>query len=81
MEAHRKQQLLDAANEYAGLGMPPFALKGKVANVKGWTSKLNVETWESMLPKKHACNIGIQTGPGAGIIVVDVDEKDGGLAR
>lgn len=76
-------RIVDMVNLAFELGLVPIPLVGKRALVKGWTS-ITKETALEIINKTFKYdirynNIGIICGIISGIVVVDVDVKDGGL--
>lgn len=76
---------LDAAIEYAGMGMAVFPLKAKgkdpltAHGVKDATTNFNtIKKWWAKYPN---ANIGIACGAASGgLLVVDLDEKENGIS-
>jgi len=71
----------DNAIEYASLGLPVFPIAPglKVPLIKEWqnlatTDERQIMRWAREAPN---ANVGILTGPRSGVLVVDVDVKDG----
>jgi Bifunctional DNA primase/polymerase, N-terminal/Primase C terminal 1 (PriCT-1) len=83
-EAETAPDLLAAALEFVGRGLPVFPLRprSKVpATVDGFKAATldagQVAEWWERWPD---ANIGVPTGPVSGFVVLDVDERHGGLA-
>lgn len=72
----------DEIRKLAGLGLRlhPLVANNKIPILRNWptraTSEIStLETWEDA---NAGCNWGVATGAGSGIIVIDVDPKNGG---
>jgi len=81
-ESINNSQLLKAALGYAQRGWPMFPVKPgeKIPAIKDWpnsatTDPEQIRTWWGNEPK---ANIGIVTGSRSGLVVVDIDKKNGG---
>lgn len=63
------------------LGFVPIGLKGKRPILPGWQhqSRDSAVSKIGSLSRKGDCNVGILTGRASGVVVVDVDVKDGGV--
>lgn len=64
-----------------GWRLHPLLSKNKIPLLDGWvklaTSDVDkLDKWEMLYP---GCNWGVATGSGSGVIVVDVDAKNGGI--
>lgn len=77
---------VDAADFYVSLGWSVFPLKAgaKIPAVKGGrgfkdatTDAKQIDIWARQYP---GCNIGIVTGATSGIVVIDIDPRNGGDA-
>jgi Predicted P-loop ATPase and inactivated derivatives len=67
-------ELLDVCKQYAEGGFYVVPLNGKIPRKKGWQEAAHLE-W---MPEWGAGNVGILAGEKSGIIVLDVDPKNGG---
>lgn len=73
-----EQNVLHHAHHFAvAYGWVPIALRGKIPLAKDWTS-ISLSSWRDRWVN-GASNVGIRTGKVSGIVVVDVDVKDGGM--
>ncbi len=67
--------LLEAAEQYAALGLPIIPLRGKIPAVQGWqrffADAVNIHLWFG----ERRCNIGLRTGE-SGYVVVDTDTDE-----
>jgi hypothetical protein len=69
-----------AALSYKERGWPVLPLNGKRPAIKGVVHSASLD--DSFIKQRFAtgCNVGIQTGKASGIVVVDVDPRNGGDA-
>lgn len=79
-DRERQAELIEAAVEYAGRGLPVFPCKGKIPLTEhgfqdASTDTEAVLTWWTRWPD---ANIGVPTGEPSGIDVLDVDVQHGG---
>ncbi len=77
-EALEPVSSLDMAQRYAKLGWRVMPVNGKRPTLKDWPNKATCTTHEVNKWFNRDCNIGIATGKGSGIVVLDVDPRNGG---
>jgi Bifunctional DNA primase/polymerase, N-terminal/Phage integrase family len=75
LDRERQAELLEAALEYTGRGLPVFPCNGKVPLTEhgfqdASTDTATVLAWWTRWPES---NIGIATGAASGLVVLDVD--------
>ena len=67
--------------DYADRGLRVFPMRGKQPALVGWPDAASSDP--GMLDELNwfaGANVGIATGPGSGVVVVDVDPRSGGTA-
>jgi KaiC/GvpD/RAD55 family RecA-like ATPase len=79
-DARRNTTCRDAALEYAHRGWPVFPVKGKIPRTEhgfkdATTNEPQIREWWESWP---ACGVGIATGAVSGLVVLDVDPRNGG---
>jgi hypothetical protein len=70
--------VLDEAIKYCSLGWRVLPVKGKQPQLKNWPSAASNNPFDARRWFRRECNIGVATGQQSGIVVVDIDPRNGG---
>jgi hypothetical protein len=80
--ADERRSKLEAALEYARRGWPVLPVRGKKPLIKNWpeaatTDEVQIRNWWGENGCWRDANIGVVTGRRSGLIILDVDTKNG----
>jgi hypothetical protein len=70
--------VLDEAIKYCSLGWRVLPVKGKQPQIKNWPSAASNNPFDARRWFRRECNIGVATGQQSGIVVLDIDPRNGG---
>lgn len=70
--------VLDAAIQYGAMGWRVLPADGKRPTLKAWPEKASRNPFDARRWFQRGCNIGIATGELSGIVVLDIDPRNGG---
>lgn len=75
---HTSSAMIDAAVRYCSLGWRLLPVSGKRPQLKDWPNTASNNPFDARRLFSRDCNIGVATGEGSGIVVLDIDPRNGG---